>query len=415
MHRLSGFLAALLPIFHMPADAQGSPSVATSQNVSRKGAAALLGRLQGPELFFQQPFATLTQPIIPRNINLTRPLESLKIIWRGRIVIGTANISPIACEAPQTIIQRIRLTGTHRLFNQLVPIDITGATAFAWMRIFQQRGASLIINATRSPELTVPIAAVGATFGNTGTYDIEIHYDIPLGPMLGPHSRLSLVPYYYFPQDWADTLQLQLFFGDGTSFGTLGTSTVTFTAFGSGSGVPLVTIEGNYALLGPMASSFRGGVVIRNEAFIVGGPVAAVATAQRLTLLQKQKTLNVVVKSGILLTGTSAGVQVFTTLNDTMLERTQIVLDNKPVRNNATNFAAKEYCGRQFNTIVPGGYFPFTFLDSMSPQTMYRGDQVPGGSTFELDSDVTAAAANQAITVIQEQVYGNPGVKSAPA
>jgi hypothetical protein len=377
--------------------------------LSRRALASLMGRYQAPELVFQQPFTALASPIIPRNINLTRPLESLKVMWKGRIVIGTANINPIAAESPQTIIQRIRLTGTHRVYNQLAPIDVSGATAFAWHKLMQLRTNSLIINGVRQADPGMPFAQVGATFGNTGTYDVEIHYDIPLTPFYPPSSRIATLPFMYLPQDWADTLQLQLFFGDGTSFGTLGTSTVTFSAFGSGAGSPLVSIFANYCLLGPLANSIKAAVCVRNEITINGGPVAAVANQQRLLLLQKQRTNLVLVKSGTLLTGSSAGVQVYNALQDTLLDRTVILLDNKPVRNNQNNPIQKEFLGRQFNTVLPGGYNGFSFVDSMNPLTMYRGDLIPGGSTFELDSDVLLAAANQGVSITQEQVFGNPG------
>ena len=378
-------------------------------NFSRRAVASLLGRYQGPELFFQQPFVALTSPIIARNINLTRPLDSIKLVWRGRVVVAVANYAAVAAEAPQTIIQRIRLSGTHRLYNQLVPIDISGATAFAWARLYQSQGSTLIINGARQPELSVPLAQLAATFGNIATYDLEIHYHIPLGPQLHPSSRIAGIPFCYLPQDWADSLQLQIFFGDATSFGTLGGGgTTTFTAFGSGAGSPSVSIYCNYLILGPLANSIQAAVTVRNEQTTVGQSAAAIAAGVRLSLLQKQKTTNVVVKSGTMLAGTSSGVQVYATLADTILERTQIVLDNKPVRNNSNNFAAKEFIARQFNTVYPGGYLGFSFIDSMNPLTYFRGDQVPGGSTFELDSDIATAGATQSFSLIQEQVFGTP-------
>lgn len=380
--------------------------------MSRRNAARALGRYQGDELFFQQPFATLTQPIIPRNLNLTRPMESLHFVWRGRVVIATANYTAVAAEAPATIIQKIRVTGTHRTFNQLVPIDISGATAFAYMRLFQVRGNTSLINGVKQPEPSVPYAQAGATFGNTGTYDLEIHYSVPVTPILAPNSRLSTIPYLWFPQDWADSIQIQLFFGDATSFGTpAGGTVVTFSAFGSGAGSPTVSIFANYSILGQLATAFNAAVVVRNEQLITSG-LANAATGQRVSLLQKQRTLGVMIKSGILLTGTTAGVSVFASLSDTMLERTQIVLDNKPVRNNMNNFAAKEYVGRMFNTVYPQGYLNFPFDESMTPQTMYRGDLIPGGSNFELDSDIISANANNAVTMIQEQVFGTPGARA---
>jgi hypothetical protein len=379
-----------------------------AQALTVRDIASILGRNQGPEIFFQQPFAALAAPTIPKNINVNRPLERLHIVWRGRVVIGVANYAAVAAEAPQTILQRTRLTGTHRRFNALAPIDMTGPTSFAWPRLFRERSCSLYINGVRQPEPSVPFAQVGTTFGNVGTYDIEIHYDIPLVPVLPPGSKLTTVPFLYMDEDWADTLQLQLFFGDPTSFGVLGVgTTVAFHAFGSGAGDPLVSIFTNYEILGPLSNSISPAVVIRNSQTLTG-VVTSAANNVRLQLLQKQKTMNIVVKSGILQTPVSGGVSVFASLNDTMLEQTQVVVDNKPVRNNFNNFAEKEYAGFAFNTVLPQGYLNFTFVDSMNPLTYYRGDLVGGGSTFELDSNINTSTAGQAVEVVQEQVIGDP-------
>jgi hypothetical protein len=384
----------------------------TPQTFTARQLAEILGRNQGPELFFQQPFATLTSPVIPKVINLNRPLERIHIVWRGRVQIATANFTTIASEAPQTIIQRIRLTGLHRRYGALAPIDISGATAFAYTRLFRLRTSSLYITTggitTRQADPSVPFQQVGTTFGNIGTYDLEVHYDIPLIPILnvGSESEISTVPFLFQQADWQDTLQLQLFFGDATSFGTPGTAVTTFSAFGSGSGSPLVSIFSNYEILGPLANSVSPAVVVRNEQTIT--TVTSVANNVRLLLMQKQKTGNILIKSGTLLTGSSAGVSVFGALQDTMLDLTQVVVDNKPVRNNFNNFAQKEYAGYVFGTALPQGYLNFPFQDSMSPYTYFRGDLLAGGSTFEVDSNILTANANNAVGIIQEQVIGDP-------
>ena len=380
-----------------------TPAALTARQI-----ASILGRNQGPELFFQQTFATGTSPLVPKNVNLNRPLERFHFVWRGRITISGANYTAVASEAPQTIMQRIRITGIHSRFGQLTPTDLPGATAFAWTRMFRQRTSSLYINGVRQPEPNVPYQQVGATFGNVGTYDLEIHYDLPVGPVLPVNSKLSTVPFLYFQSDWTDTLQIQLFFGDQTSFGTpAGGTVVTFSAYGSTGGSPLVSIYTNYEILGPLANSISPACIIRSSQTQTA-PVAAVANNVRLQLLQKQKTSNVLVKSGTLLTGSGPGVQVFGALLDNMLTQTQIVVDNKPVRNTFDNFSAKEYGGYAFDTVLPGGYLNETFVDSANPLTYYRGDLLAGGSTFELDSNVLTSNANQAVEVVQEQVVGSP-------
>jgi len=376
-----------------------------------RAAAQVLSRFQGPEQFFIQSVTPLTSPIIPQNINLNRPLESIDLWWRGRVTITVANFASVAAEAPQSILQQVILQGTHKTLNQIIPISMTGATLFAWPRLFQTTGNPLLINGVMQPELSVPVAQTGPNFGDVGVYDLEIRYTIPTAPVFGPGARRVTNWFAYQPADWVgQSLQLQLFFGDESSFGTPGAGTVVaFSAFGSNTGSPSVTIDCNYMILGGAANKINAAVVIRNEQNLIAGSLSATANAQRIATLQKQKTTNVVLKTGVILTGTSAGVQVFDTLDDDILQRTQIIVDNKPVRNNNNNRIAQCYHGRMFNTIVPGGYLPFSFVESQTPLTYFRGDQMSGGSNFEVDSDVLTALANQTGTMVQEQVLGNPG------
>lgn len=370
--------------------------------------ASILGRNQGPEKFFDQPFAALTAPMIPKNLNLARPCERIHLVWRGRVTIGVANYAAVAAEAPQTILQSVRITGTHRRYGSLIPVDITGAWAFALSRLTRERGCSLYINGVRQPELNVPLAQVGATFGNVGAYDLEIHYDIPVGPILPPNSKLAVIPFMWTAPDWADTMQIQPFFGDATSFGTPGVgTTVAFSAFGGAGGVPTLSIFQNYEILGPLANAIAPAIVIRSSRG-VGAPAQTTNNAVRLTLLQKQRTTNIFFKAGQLLAGSSAGVSVFGAMDDALLDFTQPIVDNKPIRNNQSNLASKEYLGYAFATVIPGGYNGFTFDDSMNPLTFYRGDQIPGGSTFELDANVLKTNVLGQVEVLQEQVIGDP-------
>jgi hypothetical protein len=380
------------------------------QQYTPRDLAAILGRNQGPEMFFQQPFAALTSPIIPKNILVNRPLERIHFVWRGRVTITVANYTAVAAEAPQTIISRVRLVGTHKRYGALVPIDVSGATLFAMTRLTRARGCSLYINGIRQSELNVPLAQSPTTFGNIGVYDLEIHYDIPVTPIISKTAHVAVTPFLYMDSDWGDTLQLQLFFGDQTSFGTpAGGTVVAFSAFGSGGGTPLVTIFTNYEILGPLSTQVSPAVVIRGEQ-IQSAPLASNGNAVRIQLLQKQKTSNVFFKTGTLLTGSSAGVVVFGSLADNILDFSQMVVDNKPIKNNFANFALKEYSGYTHDTVLPGGYNNFTFLDAQQPLTYYRGDLIAGGSTFELDSNVIGGGANVAAQITQEQVIGDPGL-----
>jgi hypothetical protein len=379
-------------------------------------AAAYLGRNQGPEFFtsvshtFGGTAGAAGQILIPKNLSINRPLQALLIRWAGRLVIGTANMSAVAAEAPASIINRITINGTFK-GTALTPVKIQGATAYAWARLFGLRGSSVTINGTRSAEPGVPYQQVGATLGNIGSYDVEVFYLIPTAPQIGVSNRqLNLAPYFWTPQDWSDSLQITLELGDATAIGTAGASgTGVFTAYGSASGAPTVEISTIYAILGSMRGNFRTACVVRNENVYTSG-MQAIAANQRITQLQKQKTCNVIVKSGTILAGSSPGVQVFGNLIDTMIDKTQIVVDNRPIRNNLSNPASKEWAGQEFNTVIPEGYLPFSFIGSQNPRTAYRADLptvVGAGAAFELVTDVLSAGATQQVNVIQEQIYAD--------
>jgi hypothetical protein len=374
-------------------------------------ARAVLGRYQGPEFFASTPHTgAVTQTLIPKNLSMNRPLAFLYLRWRGRVVIAGASYSAVAAEAPQSIINKIIVQGTFK-GTSLTPISISGATAYAFSRLFGIRGSSSYIGTTRQAELSSPLAQTGANFGNTGTYDLDVWYVIPTFPIVSASSRAqNIVPYLWQPADWADSLQVTLQLGDLTSFGTpAGMTTATFTAFGSGAGSPTVEIYTEYAILGPLRSGFRTAALVRNENSITSG-VTSLATNVRVMQLQKQKTTNVIIKSGVNLTGTTSGVNVFASLNDTTLENTQILVDNKPIRNNRSNLASKESIGYKFTTIEPQGYLPFSFIDSQSARTAFRADLpsvVGSGSDFGLYSDIIGANANTIISVIQEMIFAD--------
>jgi hypothetical protein len=375
--------------------------------------ASLLGRNQGPEFFFQQPWTALNNVVIPKAINLNRPLERVHTVWQGRIAITVANMTPIFAESVQNLIQTFKLTGTHAAFKAITPINLTGADAFAWPKLFKPRGASIYVNGALSDNLGIP-AGFPAGTGFLGTtagspYDTEIHYDISLTPVLPVPAKVSLVPFLYQQKDWGDTLQLFLTFADSTALGTAAGSTTTFTAFQSGAGTPQVFLFTNYEILGALAESISSAVVIRNTQNIPQANItSAASTLQRLQLLQKQKTTNILLKSGALAAGTSGGVTVYSTLSDLIFQQTQVIVDNKPIRNNFLNAAYKEYAGYSFDARLPQGYLPFSFIDSMNPLTAYPADQLAGGSVFELDSQVLTGGATNFAEVIQEQYLGVP-------
>lgn len=387
-------------------NAAASTAKLTPGQVSR-----LLGRNQGPEFFFQQAWVPLMTVQIPKNVNLNRPLERLIVVWNGRITIAGAPMAAVFPEALQSLIQQIQLQGQHRVYGALVPLQLTGADIFAWPACFKPAGCVIDINGVRVNPLGKPNGIPLATFGNVGTYDLRITWQIPLTPVLPVSSKLNCVPFLYMQSDWADTLNLQLTMGDATSLGTQGAGgSATFTAFGSPAGQPQFFVYTNYEILGALADKLTTAVTIRAiQQVPQGNIVAASANLVKLAQLQKYKTLNAVLKSGLLAAGTSAGVQVYAALSDVIFEQTQIRVDNKAIRNNLSNLTYKDYLRYAFDALTqPEGYLPMSFIDSLNPRTAFDGDLVSGGSSFEVDSQIIAANAANYAEVIQEYFQGTP-------
>lgn len=379
----------------------------------------LLGRNQGPEFFFQQQFVPLQTVQIPKNVNLNRPLERIIIRLDIRITIATANMATVYPEALQSLIQQVQLQGTHNVYGALVPLQLTGADCFAWPSLFKVTGNVILINGVRVNPLGVPNGVPAATFGNTGTYDCQIFWEIPLVPVLPVAAKLNAVPFLFMQQNWSDTLFLQLTMADATALGVQGASgTATFSALGSDEGNPQFFVYTNYEILGALANQINTAVTIRAIQQVPQGNITAIsANLVKLAQLQKYKTLNAVLKSGHLAAATSAGVQVYATLSDAIFEQTQIRVDNKAIRNNLSNITYKDYLRFAFDApSQPQGYLPMSFVDSLNPRTAFDGDKVSGGSTYEVDSQIISGNSANYAEVIQEYFQGVPsGMEEPPS
>lgn len=387
-------------------NAAASTARLTAGQVSR-----LLGRNQAPEFFFQQAWTPLQTVQIPKNVNLNRPLERINVRLDARINIAGADMATVFPEALQSLIQQVQLQGQHKVYGALVPLQLTGADLFAWPSLFKTRGCAIIINGVRVNPMGVPNGLPLATFGVIGKYDVQIFWSIPLVPVLPVAAKLNAVPFLYMQSDWGDTLNLQLTMGDASSLGVLGGGgSITFSALNSDAGNPQFFVYTNYEILGALADKLTTAVTIRAIQQVPQGNITAISSnLVKLAQLQKYKTLNAVLKSGLLAAGTSPGVQVYSALSDTIFEQTQIRVDNKAIRNNLSNSMYKEYLAFAFDAISqPQGYLPMTFVDSLNPRTAFDGDLVSGGSTYEVDSQIQSGNAANYAEVIQEYFQGMP-------
>lgn len=379
---------------------------------------AALARYTGPKQIYSTT-VTLTQaggPVqvdVPGYVNLELPAESIEVILRFRDVIAVANMTVAAAESPMTLFQNARLYGNHRRWGAKDPYNITGATMFIWHQLFQFVGATTIYGATVAagaylPPRSMPYAQTLASFGNVGTYDVELHLPLPAGLLVGGVDQaseiLNKLPFLWRREDWGDSMKLRIVIGDSTAFGTnAGGTTHTFTSFGSAAGLPSIDFHVNYALLGDYRNVQAKGLVLRSEQSIT--TLTGIANSQRVLLLDKNITPNILVKSGTILAGTSAGVQVFQTLSDAQLSTTRVLMALDPVRDITSNPAGKSYYMRKMNAYHPQGYYLISFTEGGNMLQAFRADLPKySGATFELNSNVATAGATQQVNVVQEQV-----------
>jgi len=384
-----------------------SAAAAGAQALTAKQVRSYIMRTTGPQQFFTQTFSTLGTFNIPKNIPLLLPLAYIMIRVKGRYVVGAASFVP-SPEAPQNIIQQVRLIGTHATLGQLTPIQASGATLFALNRVFGVRGNSYIDTGTRFAELGKPMGFTQAQFGTTATtHDFELFYTIPVFPYNVPDEQA--IQYLYNAAAWGQTLQLQIVTADGTAWNTTA-GNITFSAFGSGAGSPSIDIMLVYASLGPLATSIQQAVRVLNVTSLTS-VLQANSNGVRLALLQNQRTLNVIQKTGTSQAGVSAGVSAFGTLSDTQTEQTILRTNNNPIRNLQFNDATAEFYGYRFDTVMPTGYLNLSFTDSNplpNVHTGFRGEKLPGGTQFDIATNVVGAGGTNIGEIIQDMVYGEP-------
>lgn len=396
------------------------PATAAPPKLSGKDVQSYLMRTTGPQPFFTQSFATLSTFNIPKNLPLQLPLAYIQIRWKGRIAVATAAATP-SPEAPQNILQRIQLQGTHATLGTLMPIQMSGATLFQLNRIFGVRGNSVIINGNRyvqegQSQLGLANAATAIPgypqFGSIANFDTQIFWTVPVFPYNVVDGQA--VQYLFNPASWGQTLQLQIVTADATAFNFLPANT-TFSAFGSATGSPAIDIMLVYASLGPLRNSISQAVSVKNV-FQINTVLQSNANNLRLQLLQNQRTLNVMLKTGTSLAGTSAGVSAFGTLSDTITEQEYLRVNNNPIRNLQYHDATKEYYGYRFDTVIPQGYQNISFSDSNpAPNAFagFKGERLPGSAQFDLASNVVGAAGTNIGEVVQDMIYGEPQVAAS--
>lgn len=386
---------------------------------------AQFGRNGATELLTTQAL-TMASPVtiqMGNFVTLDRPLVGFVLRNSGRLVVGTAAYDAGVPESFANLIQRVFVQGQHVIWGNTTPWDISGATLFSLPLAFQSKGNTFLSSTTRQGDPGQPFVQTAnlITTPATGTIDYDVYYWMPAGPFLGtaPSAKRHQVPFFWRPEDWNGPLIFNVGVGDKTALGTpnAGTTT-TWTAFGSAAGSPSLQLFAVYSQLGPARYGYVPGsnaLMIRDEA--AAPTLLTGATSQQTLLAQLQSyiTTNVLIKTGINLTGTTAGVQAFSSLSDVQLDQTSVLIGNRYLKNNGSNLAMKEYVQAWMGTVIPQGYFNLPFTESGNPFTALRADDPSMGinANLQVKTAVLTGNANNRQQYLQEYVQSAMGQKGA--
>ncbi|MHB8613954.1 MAG: hypothetical protein ACYDAL_16255 [Candidatus Dormibacteraceae bacterium] len=357
-------------------------------------------RLQGPNFFQDLSITTLNQEYIPVG-DLTRPkwLWGLLCELKGRVAVSVAATGAVLAEAPQSLVNWIRVEGIHKVLGQRTIFYMRGPTSIQFANAYGRGRALTLTNGG-----IVPNAANTAI----GNYDFDIAFLVPFAPQGIPLNQQAL--FMLKTEDWK-TLQVRVSIGDSTAiWNSTAGSTITFSAFGSATGSPIFSIN----TIEPQLGSFRNSI---NPALVqrVWQDITTPFTASTLTdglLAQLSVGLRYrgfLFKQGTLATARSGGVTVFAQngLVDTILTRPLVKLDQSLIRNPKNTFAAKEWTGFALAFSQPTGYGLMEFAEGGDIRTLFPAHRLTTANKFEFRGDV-AAAANQQGELVEERIEGNP-------
>ncbi len=344
-------------------------------------------------------------------VDLSLPLRGFRIVFKGRLVIGGADLASVKPEALQNLIARILITGTNsRQKGNVTLWDMDFATLLGIQQLFDPtRAYAFDVNGAEIATPSMPYASGGIPV-TQGTYDFRFVADLPAYPFNSP---AGVRPGFAVrSEEWKDSIQIQMTFATvagGAVQGPFGTgqaaTTLTLSSFGSGAGTPTIDV---YSLPTIMGLDLKDGVVpgfLTRVVQPIGTILQSAGTGVTLITLQKQNTSRVFLKIG-----TSTQTPSFLTLSDTNVTALGIALGgNRNVRNRLDVFAHKQEIIEQYGSNPIQGYNVLDFVESGNPDSAYPGDQVDPGTTIQLTADVVGVANAYAHTIQEQMLYRPEG------
>lgn len=367
----------------------------------------------------------------PTPLKTDRKIKKYYVKVRGRITVGAA---PVAFRAGPAIftftgggptplfslIQQISITGQHNTFGAQTPIVMRGETLAELAALHQPNyvphwavsvnGGALVRGAALS-------GAIGAT------NDFEFVIPIPTYPM--GSAELDQIQYCLHGPDWAGNLNMNIVLADPTALGVTIASLANagvVTAFGAATGTASVSIYSVRPLLGKdLMARIQPAITFRLfDAQQITGvlSVGAVAADQKIKdLTVGRDTTRIYTKVGTQLAGTTAGVVVFGTLNDTFITRTLPKLDDRAISfgDGNSDLCLQDYMGEMWQRVIPNGYKCIDFVTGTGPgapnlKAAFPSSNLTAARKFQLNADIITVGATEIGEVIQEMTLGQPQI-----
>src|SRR5579862_9872924 len=144
--------------------------------------------------------------VVASKIDLSLPIRGFRLVFSGRLVIGTAAFASVAIEGLLNLLSDIKIEGTNsRQGGNVTLWDIDLATLFVMQHLFAHRAASFTINGASVSIPGSPFPS-GYVNGATGTYDFRIEVDLPAHPFgVGAAVRPGFL---IRQEEWADSLAI---------------------------------------------------------------------------------------------------------------------------------------------------------------------------------------------------------------
>lgn len=356
---------------------------------------------------------------LTQTFDLSLPLRGLRFTIKGRLVVGTAAFTTPYPEGFLAILSNILFQGTNaRQKGNVNLYNIDSATLWILQHIFDFRAAQFDISTGGGAitEQAIPDTPMPAGYnptGATGTYDFRIVVDMPFYPFSAPQ---GVRPQFLVRnEEWKDSLQLTITFGTQAGAGATGfmgvsaaTTTVTWSSYGSGAGLPTIDIYSQPVIMGlDIKDQVVPGFLTR-VAVPINTPLQTAGAQVVLLNLQKQPTTRVFFKTGTSLVPN--GNPAFATLSDVNVTALGLLLGgNRNVRNLVDVFAHKQELVELEPHGPIAGYNAFDFIGSGNPDSSYPGDQIGDGTTFQLTANVAGVANGYGIVVQEQALYTAEG------